>query len=93
MEKEPIFFGVTRSFWVGIVPMLAALVDVVVSLAADPAAGPPISGLIAAAFGWDAAAVEAAMLKLVPLFGLIALQQRAHAARPYTWRASAETMK
>ena len=84
MDREPIFILWARSFWLGVLPALGILLDVIVSLAADPAQGPPIAGLIAAIFGADPAAVEATMLKLAPLFALIVAQQRSGAARPYT---------
>jgi hypothetical protein len=89
----PIFFAATRSFWLGIVPILMILLDVAVTLAADATSGPPVAGVIARALGFDAAAVEAAMLKLAPLFALVIAQQRAGKARPYTLRATRDTIR
>lgn len=85
--REPIFIGIARSFWFGILPILLILVDVAVqgiNLAADAQVGPPIAGAIAGLFGLDAVKTEATMRALAPLFALVIAQQRAGAARPYT---------
>lgn len=86
----PIFIGYTRSFWLGILPTLVLLVDVVIGLAADPVAGPPVAALVATLFGLDAAKVETTMRALAPFFALVIAQQRAGAARPYTFDPRAQ---
>lgn len=86
-RPEPIFIGWTRSFWAGILPILLIAVDVatqLVGMLGDATLGPPIAGLIAALFGYDAAEVEAVMLKLAPVFAIVIAQQRAGASRPYS---------
>lgn len=95
MEREPIFILWARSFWLGILPLLAVLLDLGAVLVFDPVAGPPaalalatVVNLAGSIFGaeqlLDPAAVESVMVKLAPLFGLIVAQQRAGAARPYS---------
>lgn len=99
--RPPVFFAITRSFWLGVVPALAVLLDVAVSvvlpLLADVSAGPPVAGLIAAILGADAAKVEGAMRALAPLFALIVAHQRAgqggEPPRPYTIRPTRETLR
>lgn len=89
---RPIFFAVTTSFLAGILPLVLILIDIVVSLAADPVGGPPVAATLATLAGLvlpealqpDPAKVEATMRALSPLFGLIIAHQRAGAARPYT---------
>ncbi len=88
----PIFFGITRSFWFGIMPALLALLDLVIA-ASDAGSVGPIAGLIAQATGWDAGSAETVLRGAGSLGALIVAQQRAGAARPYTVRANAETLK
>lgn len=87
-EREPIFFGVTRSFLLGVAPALMTLTDVIVSGLSDEENATFFANLIAATvgqfFGWSAEEVQGFMLAAAPIFTLIVAQQRAHAARPYT---------
>lgn len=86
-RREPIFFAWTRSFWLGLLPILAIFADVVaqvLGMLGDATLGPPVAGLIASLLGYDAAEVEAVMLKLTPVFAIVIAQQRAGASRPYT---------
>lgn len=93
--KEPIFILWARSFWLGILPTLLIVLDVVTNLLADPVQGPPIAGVLSAVFSSvlgvfgftshvDPVVVESTMLKLSPLFALVIAHQRSGAARPYS---------
>lgn len=95
MDRPPIFFAWTRSFWFGWLPALLTFMDVLMGLFNDPALAGPVAGLItsgldlAAAFAGvestvTADQVEATMRALSPLYALIVAQQRGGAARPYT---------
>lgn len=93
---KPIFFAATRSFWLGVVPLLAILADVlaqVLTVLSDADVGPPVAGVIASLFGGDAAKVEAVMRTMAPVFGLLIAHQRSGASRPYTIRADAKTLQ
>lgn len=88
---KPISFYLTRSFWFGIVPALLVALDTVVHILADPEMGGPVAWAISQILGliWDdidAASIEAALLRLAPVFALIVAQQRGGSARPYTAR-------
>ncbi len=99
---QPIFIAATRSFWFGILPILAIALDVIVTLAADPASGPPVAATLAALLAaltpdaWgldlDPARIEAGMKALAPLFALIIAHQRRGENRPYTLRATRDTL-
>ena len=79
----PIFIAWTRSFWLGIVPALLVLLDVVVQLGTAAVAG-PVAGLIAAATGWTTGSIEDVLRGVAALAALIVAHQRRGAARPYT---------
>ncbi|RRH70040.1 hypothetical protein [Falsigemmobacter faecalis] len=85
---RPIFIGRTRSFWLGILPALLIVLDVVTWLAAavfsDPQLVPPVATLAGWMLGLDVVVIEEWMLRMSPLFALIIAQQRAGSARPYT---------
>ena len=82
--QPPIFIAWTRSFWLGIVPTLLIVLDVLVQIASDPAATPPVAALIGWMIGADPVAIEGWMLRLAPLFALLIAQQRSGSSRPYT---------
>lgn len=84
----PIFFGYTRSFLLGVVPILLTMIDMAFSLVADPHTAAPIAFLIAKVLGIFTEVtpekVETVMRGLLPFYGLLIAQQRSGAARPYT---------
>lgn len=96
MDRAPIFFAWTRSFWLGIFPALLTGIDLLIVLAGDASTAGPVAGvlsavltLLAAAPGmsWLAATpdqVMAVMQALAPIYAIIVGQQRSGAARPYT---------
>ncbi|AYF01252.1 hypothetical protein PY32053_01625 [Paracoccus yeei] len=83
----PIFILKTRSFWLGIFPILLTLGDMLFSGLSD-ADGGPLVGLIAMLTGYAVPEVQAFLLKLTPIWGLIIAQQRGGFGggipRPYT---------
>lgn len=83
----PIFILKTRSFWLGIFPLLLTIAD---SLFAESATGGPFTNLLAAALGKDPETVRGWMLLVSPVWGLIIAQQRAGLTRPYTASPKAE---
>lgn len=83
MTQQPIFFAVTRSFWLtvgGIAlvleqgePVVRALATLIVSLGG-------LAGQV-----WDVGTMTAWCMDVAPaVLWVAAMQQRAHAARPYT---------
>ena len=90
----PIFIGITRSFWAGTVSVLMALamLDPTV-LHAAVSAVLRVLRLSPA----DAASAADLAVSLAPVLAAlgtgVALHQRSGSARPYTTRASAETMR
>jgi hypothetical protein len=67
MDREPIFFAWTRSFWLGWAPALLTLVDVLVQLLSDPNAETPVAAAVAALLGLGVALWNA--LPLLPDIG------------------------
>lgn len=96
MERTPIFFAWTRSFWLGIFPALLTGIDLLLVLTADSATAGPVAAVLSAllavpaalpGLGWLAATpdqVGAFMQAMAPIYALIVGQQRSGAARPYT---------
>jgi membrane protein implicated in regulation of membrane protease activity len=83
MTQQPIFFAVTRSFWLtvgGIAmvleqgePVVRAIVTMLATLAA-------VAGI-----SWDVVTLTSWVMEVAPaILWVAAMQQRAHAARPYT---------
>lgn len=95
-QRDPIFFAVTKSFLLGVLPALLTIMDALFTAFASADTAAPAAALIAAvlnvasALPWlgflhtSAEAVHNAMTALAPVYALIVAQQRAHAARPYT---------
>lgn len=79
----PIFIAWTRSFWLGIVPLLMVGADMLAALSDAGGIG-PVAALIAGLTGWDAAQVESALRGVAVVAGVIIAQQRSGSARPYT---------
>lgn len=83
----PIFIARTRSFWLGIVPALLTLIDVIAGSVSDGTSG-PIAGAVAAILapftGTTSEQVHAFMLAVAPICALIVAHQRGGLARPYT---------
>lgn len=86
MQAQPIFFGITRSFW-----SFVATLALVVGMGEDT-----IRALAAAAaltVGADPEAWGDLAVLLAPIITMsFTLHQRAGAARPYTARADSETL-
>lgn len=77
----PIFILKTRSFWLGILPLILTLSD---SVFAEAGTGGPFTNLLAAVLGKDPEAVRGWLLLVSPVWGLIIAQQRSGLTRPYT---------
>lgn len=78
MERNPIFIGITRSFW-SFMATAALIMDL----------GEPVIRALATAgalvFGYDVDDVTARTMEILPLVTLaFAMQQRSGASRPYT---------
>lgn len=100
MNREPIFFAWTRSFWLGWFPAILTVFDMLVHAFADPATATPVAWAVTAVLSavvtcwnalpfpdWPMPTVPGtlrAMQMIAPLYALIVAQQRSHAARPYT---------
>lgn len=95
-NRDPIFFAVTRSFLLGILPALLTLLDALFNAFGDAATAMPVAAILAAvlntvstlpfldALHTTPEAIHKAMTALAPVYALIVGQQRMHAARPYT---------
>lgn len=79
----PIFIAWTRSFWLGIVPLLLIGADMLAALSSQGGLG-PIATLIATLTGLDVDQVEGALRGVSVIAGIVIAQQRGGAARPYT---------
>ncbi|OJH46182.1 hypothetical protein [Paracoccus sp. SM22M-07] len=89
----PILITKTRSFWLGIVPAVLTLIDIIVGAVSDGTAEPiaaSIAAIFGPVFGVTAAEVHAFMLAVAPLCALIVAHQRSGLARPYTTSPSKE---
>lgn len=96
MDRTPIFFAWTRSFWLGIFPALLTGMDLLLIMSSDAATAGPVAQVLsillsilasAPGFAWLAATPEqvgAFMQALAPIYAIIVGHQRAGAARPYT---------
>jgi hypothetical protein len=94
MTPQPIFFAVTRSFWLGILPALALFFEIAVALVSDAGLHGPLSDLIVVLFpAWTAEGVHRVLQLLAPVTAIIVAHQRRGAARPYTLRISPDTLK
>lgn len=80
----PIFIGKTRSFWLGILPLVLTLANSVLASISAGGDGGPVAALIARLFGWEPEIVKGWLLLIAPVWGLIIAQQRAGLTRPYT---------
>jgi len=84
----PIFIGKTRSFWLGILPALLTLIDVIMRAFTEGGNEPvasALSSVLGAAFGWTPEQIHSFMVAMAPVYALIVAQQRAGLARPYTF--------
>jgi hypothetical protein len=90
--KTPIFFAVTRSFILGIVPVLIAAADLIVAISTGEASG-PVADFLTWTFGWSPEQATKVVRGVGTVAALIIAQQRSGAARPYTMEISKETMK
>ena len=80
----PIFIGKTRSFWLGILPLVLTLANSILASISAGGDGGPVAALIARLFGWEPEIVKGWLLLIAPVWGLIIAQQRAGLTRPYT---------
>ncbi len=83
MNQEPIFILWARSFWLGILPLVLAGLDLLIALGSSETVG-PISAAIEALTGVSAETAEKVLRGLAVLSGLIVAHQRRGASRPYT---------
>ncbi|MFC3169199.1 hypothetical protein [Paracoccus fontiphilus] len=90
----PIFILKTRSFWLGILPLLLTGIDSLLSGVAAGGDGGPLVHLVAQILGYDPAAIRSFLLAITPVWGLILAQQRGGFAggipRPYTMNPAKE---
>jgi len=89
----PIFIGKTRSFWLGILPALLTLIDVIVRAFTEGSNEPvawALSAMLGALFGWTPEQIHNFMVAIAPVCALIVAQQRAGLARPYTLKPAKE---
>jgi hypothetical protein len=88
MNREPIFFAWTRSFWLGVMPALLTVLDVLVVFLTAALGDPALHGPVATALSWvlpvNPTQLQSIMQTLAPIYALIVAQQRSGAARPYT---------
>lgn len=81
----PVTLWKTKSFWLGIFPLLLTLLE---TLFAQAGTGGPLVDLLTLVTGSDAATVQAFLLKITPIWGLIIAWQRggwgSGVPRPYT---------
>lgn len=86
----PIFILKTRSFWLGIFPLLMTLLDSLLANVGPDGAGGPVADLLAAVLGVDPATMRGWLLLVSPVWGLVIAQQRAGLSRPYTANPATE---
>ncbi|MFC3170246.1 hypothetical protein [Paracoccus fontiphilus] len=72
----PIFILKTRSFWLGILPLLLTGIDTLLSGVAAGGDGGPFVHMVAQILGYDPAAIRGFLLAITPVWGLILAQQR-----------------
>lgn len=92
METNPIFFGITRSFWAA-VAAAAMLFDALMQALSNAETAGPVATMFAAWFGWDVETVTATMNVFGPTMAIFIAQQRMGKARPYTIRANPVTLR
>ena len=90
--KTPVFIGITRSFLLGIVPVLIAIADLVVAVSTGEASG-PVSDFLTWLFGWSPEQATKVVRGAGSVAALIIAHQRSGASRPYTMEISKETLK
>lgn len=80
---RPIFFAYTRSFLLGIIPVLAAGLDAIVALIETGDEG-PITAVLANAFGFDPDTAESIVRVVGMIAGLLIAYERRGWARKYS---------
>lgn len=84
----PIFLLHTRSFWLGILPAVLTLLDVMFSAASGDATAAPVAQSIYYILGhflsWTPEEIHSVMKAMSPLYAFIVAQQRAGITRPYS---------
>ena len=91
--KRPIFFGITRSFLLGLLPAIVVGLDLIVALTQGDTAG-PLAELLVWAFGWQDVDSGTSVVRGVgTMAAFIVAHQRSGATRAYTTEISKETMK
>lgn len=84
----PIFILKTRSFWLGIFPLLLTALDTLFTSLSAGGDGGPLVQMLAHLLGYDPSEIRGFLLAVTPLWGLIIAQQRGGFGgaipRPYT---------
>lgn len=80
----PVFILKTRSFWLGIFPLLLTALDTLFTSLSAGGDGGPLVQVLAQLLGYEASEIRGFLLAVTPLWGLIIAQQRGGLARPYT---------
>lgn len=83
MSQEPIFILWARSFWLGILPLVIAGADFLLTIGSEQTVG-PVARVIEAITGIPAETGKDILRGLAVIAGLIVAHQRRGAARPYT---------
>lgn len=86
----PVFILKTRSFWLGIAPLVMTLLDSLFASVSDEGAGGPVANLLAALLGVEPETMRGWLLLVSPVWGLIIAQQRSGLSRPYTANPATE---
>jgi len=78
-----IFIGYTRSFLLGIMPVLLSGLDAILAIVESGETG-PITALLVSVLGMDAESAEGAVRLVGVVAGLIIAWERSGRARPYS---------
>ena len=90
----PIFILKTRSFWLGIFPLLLTVLDTFFTSLSAGGDGGLLVQMLAQLLGYDPSEIRGFLLAVTPLWGLIIAQQRGGFGgaipRPYTMEPEKE---
>lgn len=87
-EKEPVFFGYTKSFWGGIFPTILTVIDILLPFLTADTVGPisefivwiiSFTGIMLSPFF-----VGTVLLMMLPVYTIWVTYQRSGASRPYS---------
>ena len=83
----PVTLWKTKSFWLGIVPLIITAIDTLLSFLGSDTGGPVVA-LLSSIFGFEAADLQSFLIKITPVWGMIIAWQRGGFGggipRPYT---------